>query len=170
MWWCRMGTGYRADMSQPISMSAGGPPETVLPPEPSDVRHVVDQAWKSAAGSTAMSSDAEDLVQRAPRSSAAWAAVGICTSSTVGRYAAFRVGYHRGLDALRANGWRGSGFVRWEHPGNVGFLRCLLGLAVMAAHIGEMDEATRCEQFLLQLDPRGVPDDERARIVEALQP
>ena len=151
-------------MSQPISMSAGGPPETVLPPEPSDIRHVVDQAWK---GSAPMG-EVEDLVKRLPRSSAAWAAVGISTTSIVARYAAFRVGYHRGLDALRANGWRGSGFVRWSQPGNVGFLRCLLGLAVMAGHIGEDDEATRCEQFLLQLDPRGVPSDERARIVDSL--
>ena len=146
-------------------MSAGGPPETVLPPEPNEIRHVFDQAWRGSASVE----EVESLVQRVPRSSAAWAAVGICATSTIARYAAFRVGYHRGLDALRANGWRGSGFVRWDHPGNVGFLRCLLGLAVMAAHIGENDEATRCEQFLLQLDPRGVPDDERARIVGALQ-
>lgn len=156
-------------MSQPISMSAGGPPETVLPPEPNEIRHLVDQVWKSTADTSGMLAEAESLVQSAPRSSAAWAAVGICTTSTVARYAAFRVGYHRGLDALRANGWRGSGFVRWTHPGNVGFLRCLLGLAMMAGHIGEDDEATRCEQFLLQLDPRGVPSDERARIAGALQ-
>ena len=29
-----------------------------------------------------------------------------------------------GLGALRANGWRGSGYVRWAEPTNVGFLRC----------------------------------------------
>ena len=29
-------------------------------------------------------------------------------------------GYHRGLDALRRAGWRGSGYVRWAHPGNRG--------------------------------------------------
>ena len=32
------------------------------------------------------------------------------------RYAAYRVGYHRGLDALRANGWRGSGYVPSTAP------------------------------------------------------
>ena len=43
-------------------------------------------------------------------------------------YACFRVGYHRGLDALRGAGWKGSGLVRWAHPANRGFLRCLDGL------------------------------------------
>jgi hypothetical protein len=67
------------------------------------------------------------------------------------------VGYHRGLDALRANGWRGSGYVRWEAPSNRGFLRCLSGLAQMAAAIGETAEAERCELFCAQLDPSWTP-------------
>jgi hypothetical protein len=69
------------------------------------------------------------------------------------RYAFFRVGYHRGLDALRGAGWRGSGYVRGEHPTNQGFLRCLDGLRRSAAEIGETEEADRCAQFLGQLDP-----------------
>jgi hypothetical protein len=69
-------------------------------------------------------------------------------------YAAYRVGYHRGLDRLRANGWRGTGYVRWAHPENTGFLRSLDGLRRAAAAIGEDDEAERCAQFLAQLDPR----------------
>jgi hypothetical protein len=82
----------------------------------------------------------------------------------VDRYAYARVGYHRGLDALRANGWRGSGYVRWAAPSNRGFLRCLLGLHLTAAAIGEDAEAERCAQFLLQLDPSGVPDEVTASI------
>jgi hypothetical protein len=69
------------------------------------------------------------------------------------RYAFFRVGYHRGLDALRAAGWRGSGYVRGTHPTNRAFLRCLDGLRIEAGAIGEADEAERCAQFLAQLDP-----------------
>ena len=82
-------------------------------------------------------------------------ALGDAGRDDVERYAAYRVGYHRGLDALRANGWRGSGYVRWREPGNVGFLRCLEGLGAMARRIGELDEAERVEVFLAQLDPDG---------------
>jgi hypothetical protein len=66
---------------------------------------------------------------------------------------AYRVGYHRGLDALRGNGWKGSGYVRWSHLPNRGFLKCLQGLAKTSRLIGDNAEADRCEQFLLQLDP-----------------
>ena len=62
-------------------------------------------------------------------------------------------GYHRGLDALRAAGWRGSGYVRWRHESNRGFLRSLHALEQAADAIGEVDEAQRCALFLRQLDP-----------------
>jgi Protein of unknown function (DUF3151) len=97
------------------------------------------------------------LVSLAPRSSAVWATYGSVATDVIERYAAYRVGYHRGLDALRANGWKGSGFVRWAHPGNQGFLRCLDGLRLAAEEIGESDEAERCRLFLVQLDPSVTP-------------
>jgi hypothetical protein len=71
----------------------------------------------------------------------------------VAGYAYARVGYHRGLDALRSAGWKGSGYVRWEHPANRGFLVSLDLLRREAAAIGEDDEAERCRIFLNQLDP-----------------
>ena len=58
-----------------------------------------------------------------------------------------------GLDRLRQSGWRGSGYVRWRHETNRGFLRALDGLREQAAAIGEADEAERCAMFLHQLDP-----------------
>ena len=82
----------------------------------------------------------------------------------IDRYAFARVGYHRGLDTLRAAGWRGSGYVRWSHPSNRGFLRCLEALRAAAQAIGESDEEERCAVFLRQLDPdwppRGLRPDE----------
>ena len=70
-------------------------------------------------------------------------------------YAYYRVGYHRGLDRLRQSGWRGSGYVRWKHEKNRGFLRALDGLARAAEAIGETDEADRCVEFCTNSDPEG---------------
>lgn len=99
------------------------------------------------------------VVAGSPRSLLGWARLGDAGRDVIEQYAAYRVGYHRGLDTLRANGWRGSGYVRWEHPGNRGFLRALAGLQRTAAAIGEDDEAERCAQFLKQLDPAWPPPD-----------
>jgi hypothetical protein len=71
----------------------------------------------------------------------------------VAAYACARVGYHRGLDRLRKNGWGGTGQVHWAEATNRGFLRSLYLLMAAAAAIGEDDEASRCHQFLLDLDP-----------------
>lgn len=71
----------------------------------------------------------------------------------VAAYAYSRVGYHRGLDRLRKSGWGGTGQVHWSEPTNQGFLRSLYLLMLSAAALGEEDEASRCHQFLLDLDP-----------------
>lgn len=139
-----------------MNLSTHGPPETVLPEEPAELRHAIEQA-RMGAGDRLTALGA--VAAGAPRSSAAWAAMGENASSDIEAYAYFRVGYHRGLDALRANGWRGSGYVRWSHPSNRGFLRSLAGLARCAALIGEGDEAERCEIFLRQCDPAWPPPD-----------
>ena len=68
-------------------------------------------------------------------------------------YAYARTGYHRGLDALRRNGWKGHGPVPWSHEPNQGFLRCLHALGQAAGAIGESDEAERCRAFLEDSDP-----------------
>lgn len=99
------------------------------------------------------------IVASSPRFLDGWAELGDLGRDDIERYAAYRVGYHRGLDTLRANGWRGSGYVRWSEPTNRGFLRSLRGLGEIAAQIGETDEAERCRTFLLQLDPTGIPAD-----------
>src|SRR6187549_1716842 len=136
-------------------MQPSGPPRTVLPPESASV---ID-ALGSAA--TASVDERRDLIAKVvmahPRSLFAWAALGAVGRDDIERYSAYRVGYHRGLDALRANGWRGSGYVRWAAPTNRGFLRALRGLGQMAEKIGETDEAERIALFILQLDPSGVP-------------
>jgi hypothetical protein len=133
-----------------------GLPTTVLPaPAAEDARRL-------AAALELPESDRRagvaEVAAASPRFLDAWAELGDLGRDTIERYACYRVGYHRGLDALRANGWRGSGYVRWDEPTNRGFLRALRGLGEMAAAIGEYDEAERCQVFLLQLDPSGLPD------------
>lgn len=136
---------------QPIHLTPQGPPRTVLPLEDATVRHAVQQAL--AAPADEVRERVAEVVARHPRSLIAWRALGDHGRDTMERYAAYRVGYHRGLDALRANGWRGSGYVRWADESNHGFLGCLRGLGEMAAAIGETDEAERISLFLAQLDP-----------------
>ena len=142
--------------NQPINMSSGLP-TTVLPaPDPVYAQRLAE-ALALPEGECRAAVAA--VVAASPRFLAGWAELGDLGRDTMERYAAYRVGYHRGLDTLRANGWRGSGYVRWAEPTNHGFLRALRGLGAMAAEIGETDEAERITLFLLQLDPTGIPTD-----------
>lgn len=129
-----------------MSLSSSGPPSTVLDAEPAD-------ALSSLAAAGSDRDAVAAVVARYPRFLEGWARLGELARDDVEAYACFRVGYHRGLDRLRASGWRGSGYVRWEHETNRGFLRALQGLQRQAEAIGETDEAERCRLFLEQLDP-----------------
>ena len=137
----------------PVPFSPQGPPRTVLPEESAEVRHALAQLRDLTELESKHAAAA--VVAANPRSLLAWCALGDHATDTVERYAAYRVGYHRGLDTLRASGWRGSGYVRWVDETNRGFLGCLRGLKAMAEVIGETDEVERIGVFLLQLDPTG---------------
>ena len=123
-----------------------GPPPTHLP---------VDPAEAEIAGGDAPAA----VVRRHPASPAAWAALAQqaqdAGADDVTVYAYSRVGYHRSLDMLRRNGWKGHGPVPWEHEPNRGFLRALAALAEAAGRIGEDHERDRCDQFLLDSSPEG---------------
>ena len=113
-------------------------PETELPVDP-------------ATALLASGRPAREVAADHPTSSAAWAVLAseaLAAQQTIEAYAFARVGYHRGLDLLRRNGWRGAGPVPWEHEPNRGWLRCLHYLAQAAALIGEGEEAHRCREFL----------------------
>ncbi len=139
----------------PINLSSSGPPETVIVPEPTEA---VDALAAAMARPVDERRDAvAAVVARWPRFLDGWARLGQLGRDDVERYAYARVGYHRGLDTLRASGWRGSGYVRWQHPSNRGFLRALEGLRSAAASIGEVDEEERCAHFLHQCDPGWPP-------------
>ena len=121
----------------------GGPPPTLLPDDPGP-----RQALEGG-------DDPLEVAAKFPASSLAWAELAeraFAGGRVVEAYAYARTGYHRGLDALRRNGWKGHGPVPWAHAPNRGFLRCLAVLGRAAAGIGETDEAERCRTFLADSD------------------
>ena len=77
----------------------GEPPATLLPDEPGPREAL-------AAGA-----DAAEVAADHPTSCLAWAVLAeeaLADGRTVEGYAYARTGYHRGLDALRRNGWKGA--------------------------------------------------------------
>jgi hypothetical protein len=117
----------------------GEPPATLLPPA------------AEAEALVASGAAPTDVAARYPSFSLAWAMLAeaaLDAGRPVEAYAYARTGYHRGLDALRRNGWKGHGPVPWSHEPNQGFLRCLAALARAAGDIDEIDEEQRCWTFL----------------------
>ena len=129
-------------MTHPDLMA--GPPPTHLPEDP-------------AAATLAGGAEPAGVVRSHPASPFAWAALAEqardAKADDVTVYAYARVGYHRSLDMLRRNGWKGHGPVPWEHEPNRGFLRCLALLALSARAIGETEEWERCSAFLRDSSP-----------------
>ena len=126
----------------------GGPEPTLLPHDAPDA----EVARGLAAGRSAAA-----LATDHPSSSLAWAVLAddaYARDAVIESYAYARVGYHRGLDALRRAGWRGQGRVPFSHEPNQGFLRSLNALGRAAEVIGETDEALRCGDFLVDCDPQ----------------
>lgn len=121
--------------------------DTVLPPAPADALE------RLAATDPTDVEGVATVVADHPTFLEGWAMLGVVAGGRLERYAYSRVGYHRGLDGLRAAGWGGRGYVRWEHPTNRGFLRCLAALRDAAREIGEDAEVTRIDDFLHELDP-----------------
>ena len=125
----------------------GEPAPTLLPDE-AGPREALDRGTPPA-----------EVAAAHPTSCLAWATLAeaaLADGRVVEGYAYARTGYHRGLDVLRRNGWKGHGPVPWEHEANRGFLRSLHALGSAADAIGEDDEAARCAQFLADSSPTAV--------------
>lgn len=136
--------------NSPVNLSSGLPETILAAPPPSVAARLAD----ALVAPVEQRRDAvAAVVADHPTLLAGWATLGDLAGDDVEAYAYYRVGYHRGLDALRASGWRGSGYVRWRHETNRGFLRSLDGLRRAAGAIGEVAEEERCREFLHQLDP-----------------
>ncbi|MCA0379576.1 MAG: DUF3151 domain-containing protein [Actinobacteria bacterium] len=120
--------------------------ENLLGPEPTLL--AADDAVTAAL---AVGTEPAAVVREHPESSLAWALLADQADAEgreIEAYAFARVGYHRGLDALRRGGWRGAGPVPWSHEPNRGVLRALYALRRAAASIGEDAEVVRLTEFL----------------------
>jgi Protein of unknown function (DUF3151) len=120
-------------------------PEPILLPGDPDAEAQLDAGDNPAAVAAAH-----------PSASVAWAALAedaLADDKAITAYAYARTGYHRGLDQLRRNGWKGFGPVPYSHEPNRGFLRCVASLARAADAIGETDELARCLDLLDDCDP-----------------
>ncbi|GAA4463519.1 DUF3151 domain-containing protein [Phytohabitans houttuyneae] len=132
--------------------------QNLLPEPPATLLPADDKAAAALAQAERVDTDEAyaDVAAHFPTYSAAWATLAsrsLAEGRFVAAYAYARTGYHRGLDQLRRNGWKGHGPVPWSHEPNRGFLRSLHALSRAADEIGESDEAARCAQFLRDCDP-----------------
>ena len=125
--------------------------ETVLPPAPDAAREALSHALATDADARKAAISA--VVGDHPHVVDGWVQLAALGDSPIERYAYARVGYHRGLDALRGNGWGGTGRVRWSNPTNRPFLTGLVRLRAAAKEIGEEPEVQRLSDFLRDLDP-----------------
>lgn len=122
-----------------------GPQPTLLPGDPDAEADLRDGADPTA------------VAARHPSASIAWATLAeaaLTAGEPVQAYAYARTGYHRGLDQLRRNGWKGFGPVPYGHESNRGFLRAVAALTRAATSIGEVDEQARCLDLLDECDPQ----------------
>jgi hypothetical protein len=149
-----------ADGGLPIMDS----PPLVRLPEPSAEAETALQAAREASDP---GPELKAVCARWPAFVDAWAALGehfYRHDQDVEAFACFRTAYHRALDALRKNGWRGHGYVPFNPEPNRGTLRAIRGLMLSSAALGEPDEARRCRTLLLDSDPadpfgvRALPD------------
>ena len=124
--------------------------ETILPPAAPEVLAALETATAASEGRR---DRLAAVAASHPGSIDAWVALAPEGRDATERYAYARVGYHRGLDALRGAGWGGRGYVRWSQPNNRAFLTGLVRLRDAAREVGEDAEVVRLDGFLVELDP-----------------
>lgn len=121
----------------------GEPPETLLPAD-------------TGSAELAQGLDPAKVATAHPDSTLAWALLAeaaLTDNRDLEGYAFARTSYHRSLDSLRRNGWKGHGPVPWSHEPNQGFLRSLAALATASERLGDTGEAHRCREFLRESSP-----------------
>ena len=132
-------------------------PSILLPPEPADAIQALEAALLIGDAGTAGRRAALAAVARGwPAFVGGWARLAEAARAQgedVEAYAFARTGYHRALDRLRGNGWRGTGLVPWAHQPNRSALLAFHELLRAAELIGETAEVERMRTLLRESDP-----------------
>jgi hypothetical protein len=132
-------------------------PSVLLPPEPDDAVKALDEALHiGEAGSEERRVSLAAVARSWPSFVGGWAHLAseaLALGQDVEAYAFARTGYHRALDRLRGNGWRGTGWVLWAHEPNRSALLAFHELLRAAESIGETSEVERMRSLLLDSDP-----------------
>lgn len=140
-------------MTIPMGPGAGHG-HNLLGPQPTYLPETPEPASRLERGE-----DPAAVVADHPTYSAGWAALAERAEAAgehVTAYAFARTGYHRGLDQLRRNGWKGFGPVPWSHEPNQGFLRSCGALLRAATAIGEAPEVERLRTLINDSDPEAL--------------
>lgn len=127
-------------------MSTRNVKEILLPPRP----EVLEALTKFSA---------DEVAKMHPVAVLPWAELAYQAreeGDNVQAYAFSRVGYHRGLDALREVGWAGEGHIPWSHRPNRGFLRCVYVLLKSAKALGDDEEVEHIHAFLRDSSPETI--------------
>jgi hypothetical protein len=132
-------------------------PSVLLPPEPDEAVEALKEAQIIGDdGSPERRAALAAVVRSRPAFVGGWAhlaAAARALGQDVEAYAFARTGYHRALDRLRGNGWRGTGWVLWAHEPNRSALMAFHELLRAAETIGETSEVERMRTLLLDSDP-----------------
>lgn len=132
-------------------------PSVMLPPEPDEAVAALEEALRVGEDGTPERRAALAAVVRSwPAFVGGWARLAEAArvqGEDVEAYAFARTGYHRALDRLRGNGWRGMGWVLWAHEPNRSALLAFHELLLAAESIGETSEVERMRTLLLDSDP-----------------
>ncbi len=126
------------------------PPPVLLPADEVPANIAIETAIAFPASPVVWATLAEEALRTAT-------ADGAGAEAKVTAYAFARTGYHRSLDRLRANGWKGWGPVPMSHEANGGVLRAIAALAIASRVIGDDAEYDRCRAMLSDADPASVP-------------
>lgn len=134
----------------PVNLTTTGPPETILDPEHPEAYNALNEALNLQGLQRHAALAA--ILYRWPSFLEGWAQRGESARDEIEAYAAFRVGYHRGLDRLRENGWRGR-VMYAGHTGKTGVFALFGWVAALSCKNWRSPRSSAMRRFFAATRP-----------------